>query len=138
MQDYLRTKIVAIGDNIKRLRRDKNWTQGELAKLSGVKVGHISKLERNESDPKLSTIYKLINALGCSPNSIINDVGETNIEGRLAMQFERAQSLPEKDKETVLDLIDKYCIAISLQDLLKENGKSSLRIMTGKTEPIAK
>ena len=133
---YFEVENMALGDNLKRLRRDKEWTQGDLSKASGVKVGHVSKLERNESDPKVSTIYKLINALGCSPNALLQDVKETNVDGLLAIALERASGLPEKDKEIVVDIIDKYCIALSLQSFLKEGSKTSINLMRGKTEPM--
>lgn len=133
---------MALGDNIKRLRRDKQWTQGELAEKSGVKVGHISKLERNESDPKLETIYKLINALGCSPNALLSDISKTSLDGRLEIVLERVQGLPEKEKEHILDVIDKYCIAVGLQGLMEnsQNGgflSLGLSTNTGRTEEMS-
>lgn len=131
---------MALGENLKRLRRDKHWTQGDLAEASGVKVGHISKLERNESDPKISTIYKLINALGCSPNALLSDVSETNLDGLVAMAFERAQQLPEEEKSTLLDLIDKYCLAVSMQAILSDERGRFLgnQLVSGATEPLVK
>lgn len=138
LQEQIERENMAIGDNLKRLRRDKQWTQGDLSKASGVKVGHISKLENNDSDPKLSTLYKLINALECSPNAMLNDIEESNIEGLLEVAFERASGLPEKEKKTVIDLIDKYCLAISMQGLMKDGNKLSFNIMRGKTEPMIK
>lgn len=131
---------MAIGENLKRLRRDKQWTQGDLAEASGVKVGHISKLERNETDPKVSTIYKLINALECSPNAILSDVADTNIEGLMGMAFERAQQLPDDEKNTLLDVIDKYCIAVSMQGIMDKQSGNLLGLMRvgDRTEALVK
>lgn len=131
---------MAIGENLKRLRRDKHLTQGELAEQSGIRVGQVSKIERNEVDPKLSTIYSLINALECSPNALINDVSSTNLDGLLSMALERMQKLPDENKNTLLDIIDKYCIAMSMQALLdKENNKIlGLIPMKGSNEEMAK
>ncbi|WP_399495558.1 helix-turn-helix domain-containing protein, partial [Streptomyces sp. P9(2023)] len=44
---------MSIGENLKRIRRDKGWTQSELANNCGIRLGQISKIERNETDPKL-------------------------------------------------------------------------------------
>ena len=113
---------MAIGENLKRLRRDKQLTQGELAEQSGIRVGQISKIERNEVDPKLSTIYALINALECSPNALLNDVSDTNLDGLLAMVLERMQKLPDHSKNNLIDIIDKYCIATSMQALMDKDS----------------
>ena len=40
---------------IKQVRQEKNMTLETLAKLSGISKGHLSKIEREERDPKLST-----------------------------------------------------------------------------------
>ena len=133
---------MSLGENVKRLRRDKGWTQNDLASKSGVRMGHISKLERNESDPKLETIYKLMGALECSANSLLNDVKNTQLDGLTEMAMERVQKLPEEKKKNLLDVIDQYCIAISLQDLMDNTSKNMFGLginqSTGKTEELIK
>lgn len=48
---------------VKQVRQEKNMTLETLAKLSGVSKGHLSKIERQERDPKLSTIIQIALAL---------------------------------------------------------------------------
>ncbi len=48
---------------IKQVRQEKNMTLETLAKLSGISKGHLSKIERQERDPKLSTIIQIAMAL---------------------------------------------------------------------------
>jgi len=136
LQAYLEGNNMALGDNVKRLRRDKGWSQGDLAEASGIKVGQISKLERNAAEPKSDTIYKLINALGCTPNTLLNDVVKTNTDGLLEMQLERLSNLEEADKKALINLIDKYCIAVSLQNIVDESSKQVFGInrMAGRTQ----
>jgi len=140
LQGQNETLNMALGENIRRLRRDKHWTQGELADKSGVKVGHISKLERNEADPKLETLYKIMDALQCSPNALLNDVQKTSLDGQLEMVIERLQALPEDDKQTLLRVIDKYCIAVSVQEMMEDTSKGFLGIgrFLGKTEEMGR
>lgn len=123
---------MSLGENIKRLRRDKGLTQGELAQMADIKLGHISKLERNESDPKLSTIYKLMNAFNCSADTLLMDPDKTPIDGILKAAFERAINLPETNKRVVIDLIDKYCIAVGLQNSFARPDQTKLMIWQGK------
>ena len=48
---------------VKKVRLEKNMTLETLAKLSGISKGHLSKIERQERDPKLSTIIQIAKAL---------------------------------------------------------------------------
>ncbi|ECG8572487.1 helix-turn-helix transcriptional regulator [Salmonella enterica subsp. enterica serovar Newport] len=108
---------MSIGENLKRIRRDRGWTQGELSLRCKVGFGQISKIERDETDPKLSTIYELMNALGCTADALLIDTEKSSIDSVMAVALERVKQLPEKDKEIILTIIDKYCIAISLQQI---------------------
>lgn len=48
---------------IKQKRKEKGMTLETLSKLSGISKGHLSKIERQERDPKLSTIIQIALAL---------------------------------------------------------------------------
>lgn len=48
---------------IKQKRKEKGMTLETLSKLSGISKGHLSKIERQERDPKLSTIVQIALAL---------------------------------------------------------------------------
>ena len=49
---------------IVRLRNEKNYTQRELAELTGCSQQEISRFENRGHSPKLSTICKIVNNLG--------------------------------------------------------------------------
>ena len=48
---------------LKEVRLKKNITLEELSKLSGISKGHLSKIERQERDPKISTLIQIATAL---------------------------------------------------------------------------
>lgn len=111
---------MSLGANIKTLRQGKGWTQGDLSKASGIKVGHISKLERDDNtDPKLSTLYSLMAALECSANTLIQDADKVGITGKLEAAFEMAQQLPDDEQETIIDIIRKYHKTAGLEQLME-------------------
>lgn len=58
-----RWKSMKIEILIKKVRLKKNMTLETLANLSGISKGHLSKIERQERDPKLSTILQIASAL---------------------------------------------------------------------------
>ncbi|EAV3945068.1 helix-turn-helix domain-containing protein [Salmonella enterica] len=129
---------MSIGENLKRLRRDKGWSQTELANKSKIGLAQISKIEKDKTDPKLSTIYQLINALECTTEALLIDTEKSSVDSILAMALERVKQLPEKDKEIVLTIIDKYCIAISMQKLADKRNLFGYSIIDGKTPEMTK
>jgi len=138
LQDNYEGFNVALGENIKRLRRDKDWTQGDLAEKSGVRVGQISKLESNKAKPGLDTIYALTNALDCTPNALLQDVSSTNTDGRLEMALERLINLPDSEKEALIQVIDNYCLGIAYSNITEsKNGLFGMNVLLGQTEKLS-
>ena len=52
-----------IAKNIKKIRLDNNLSQEKLAELSGLTKGYISKIEKSDTAPPLSTLSKIATAL---------------------------------------------------------------------------
>lgn len=48
---------------IKQVRLEKNMSLNKLSKLSGISKGHLSKMERQEREPRLSTLIQIALAL---------------------------------------------------------------------------
>lgn len=57
---------------IKLLRKQKNLTQVELAKKSGVDRGYLSKIENGEGNPTYDTLQKIAAALDCKVGDLID------------------------------------------------------------------
>ena len=112
---------MALGENLRRLRKEKGWTQHELAERAGIKLTHISTLEKVESDPKLSTIIKLIGALECSPNDLLATDGPKGLAAGLRVAIEKAMRLPSQDKTLLLHLIDKFLVSDQLRKVYELN-----------------
>lgn len=51
------------GQILRRIRTEKDLTQEELADKSGVAQDKISKLENNNHNPTLDTVFRLLGAL---------------------------------------------------------------------------
>jgi transcriptional regulator with XRE-family HTH domain len=61
----------ALGKTIQRLRKAYNMSLGELSEQSGVAKSIISQIERNETNPTLSTVYRLSRALDTSIDEVL-------------------------------------------------------------------
>ena len=57
-------ETMSVGDNIRRFRKEKGWTQAELAELLHVSQQMIGQFENSKKPPKLDTVEKIASALG--------------------------------------------------------------------------
>ena len=55
---------------LKQVRLEKGMTLETLAQLSGISKGHLSKIERQERDPKISTLVLIADALKVNVNDL--------------------------------------------------------------------
>ena len=55
--------LKAFGKNLRRLRREKGWTQEELANEIGIEISQISRIERGLINTTLLTLVKIAEAL---------------------------------------------------------------------------
>lgn len=76
----------AIGVKVKFFRQEKDLTQIELAERSGLSTSLVSKIERGEVQPSLTTLTKISTALGVSPCCF---VFQLNRETSSTEEFER-------------------------------------------------
>ena len=70
---------MSIGENIKRIRKQKGWTQKKLAMELGVSQQNLAQYEGNKRNPKLGTIIKIADGLGVSIDELTNDADENEI-----------------------------------------------------------
>jgi transcriptional regulator with XRE-family HTH domain len=67
----MQSAVVYVGDNLKRLRTLNALTQGELAEKAGLTTAAVARIERDEAEPRPSTLRKLSEALNVQPRELI-------------------------------------------------------------------
>lgn len=92
---------MAIGDFIAQRRREKNWTQEQLAERIGVSNKTVSKWECGKCMPDYSVVENLCRELDVTLNELINGkASERNLQpvnnDVLLKALERAQNLKRK------------------------------------------
>ena len=65
----------SLGKTIQRLRKAYNMSLGDLSEQSGVAKSIISQIERNETNPTLSTVYRLSRALDTTIDEVLRTQG---------------------------------------------------------------
>lgn len=63
-----------LGRNVRVRREGSGMTQEDLAHAAGVHTSEVSRVERAERDPRLSTIVKLANALQTPPGRLLDGI----------------------------------------------------------------
>jgi len=109
----MKTKIktISLGKNVRRLRKEKGWTQRDLAAKLSCTQSIITAYENDVRRPPASKIALLAELFGTSVNDIFAGIqSEKNEKStkdpKLWKRFERIQQLPPHEKRTVLKMID--------------------------------
>ncbi len=78
-----------IAYNLKKLRKERNLSQGQLADMAGVSKVIISQIEKGDSNPTINTIWKLTGALKLPYTSLleINTAKTEHIKKREAAEL---------------------------------------------------
>ena len=103
-------KNMKIGDKIKKAREAKGWSQKEVALSLKMDQSQYSKIENNKTDPHLSTIEKIAEALGVSTeelfvaDKVFKEV--SSFDKSLVEKMQLVEQLEENEKKSVFFIID--------------------------------
>ena len=94
---------LTIGENIKKYRKAKGFTQKELAESVGVAAITIQQYERNVREPKMDTVVRLAQALGIS----VADLYGSCITDFVERSAQERTTEARKERQTALHKIDR-------------------------------
>lgn len=101
-----------VGEMIFRLRKERGWTQKELADLVEMHPNHVSRMETNKMQPRRSTLEKLA------------EVFQLNVEDLLTLAGINGRDLSQRLAEEDPDL----AALMSQVPLLQNEQKEALRV----------
>jgi transcriptional regulator with XRE-family HTH domain len=64
---------MTIGERLRKLRRDKNWTQDELAKQMGMLAGNVARYENGLNTPRKKMLERFAAAFQISVEALESD-----------------------------------------------------------------
>lgn len=77
-QEYLENYVSKFAaNNIRNLRKNRGWSQGELAERANSTTSQISRLERGNLQLTVRWLELIANALHCKPYQLISNIRET-------------------------------------------------------------
>ncbi|MDP9476791.1 MAG: helix-turn-helix domain-containing protein [Actinomycetota bacterium] len=63
--------VVYIGEKLRQLREQRALRQEDLAALASVGKNTVNRIEKNRTEPHMTTIRKLAEALGVDPSELV-------------------------------------------------------------------
>lgn len=111
-------QFYAIGKKIKAARKNLGMTQKELANRTGYTESGISRIEKGEIDLPVSKIKSLSQTLRVPVDYLIGDY-LVEVESDPA---ELLRSLPKKQQQEILNMIEQQINAQEAEKWQKQNG----------------
>jgi len=102
--------MIITGTMLKKLRTEAGLTQRRLAALVGVSQAHIAKIEKENVDPRLSTVNKILQVL-------------TEGEGKKCRDIMTPKVIFAKPKDNILKISELMMTHAISQLPVVENGK---------------
>jgi len=105
------------GKRLAILRKEKKLSQSDLAKQLNTSVSVISRYERNEMVPSVSTALKLAEMLGTTVGYLLGESDDSNLfkDPGMLKRFKDISQLDSKSKEHILFAIDSMIRSVKLQ-----------------------
>ena len=107
---------MTFGQKITSVRKQKEMSQAELGKLSGVNGDIVGKYERDEMKPSIETAKKLADALEVSLDYLVG--GELKVlDKKTLKRLQDIDKLPDVDKQNIFYTLDGLIKAAKLKAL---------------------
>jgi len=131
---------MSIGQNLKKIRNQRNLTQGQLADNAKLSLNQISRIERGTAKPELETIKKLAIALYCSSDELIFDDHEYITSDELRILFSAVEDLSDDKKQMIQDFIEAMIMKSDVEKWVnkttkKEEEKALRKIIDSEYKP---
>lgn len=120
MQDVSIRK--ALGQRIKQLRKDKTWTQKELANQIGISHAQLNKYESGQNTPPLDKLMMLADVLTTSVDFLLGGHHKEDLpvyNSRLIQRFQTIESFAPEEREIVITLLDAMIAKHNMETTLK-------------------
>jgi transcriptional regulator with XRE-family HTH domain len=117
---------MALADNIKKIREEKNFLQKQVATHIGVDKSTYSKIEKGSREVTVKELQKMAELFNVSIDQIVNFEGdipkEVTIQDKTSVeQMNLIQQLDDDDKQTIFKLIDKMLTNKKFKDFFNKN-----------------
>jgi transcriptional regulator with XRE-family HTH domain len=120
MQDTALRK--AFGTRVKQLRKDRNWSQKQLAGQVDIRFQLLNKYEGGQHIPPAETLIKLADVLGTTVDYLLTGNPQhehPNVDETLFRRFQALERFDNEDKQTVIKVIDALIAKHQVEHAIK-------------------
>jgi transcriptional regulator with XRE-family HTH domain len=107
-----------IGAKITMLRKQKGWSQTELAKKIDCSRATLINYEGNKNIPSIDVAAKIAKALGVTLDYLVKDGEYEQIDKETLKRLKEIQKLSSENKSHVFALLDAFIKQTKLQSIL--------------------
>ncbi|PWJ51226.1 helix-turn-helix protein [Dyadobacter jejuensis] len=93
---------------ITALRKEKGWSQTDLARESSISREILGKYERGEAAPSIDFAKRIADALGVTLDYLVGEGQSASLDKKNVQRLQAIEQLPEDEKKTVFALLDAF------------------------------
>lgn len=101
------------------LRKERDWSQSDLAAKSGVSREMIGKYERDEALPSIEAAKKIADAFDVSLDYLVGEGINSKFDKMTVKRIQDIDKLEDSDREHVFAMLDAFLAKNKLQAILK-------------------
>ena len=118
----------ALGSRLKQLRKQKRWSQKELAGKVDLRFQQLNKYESGLNIPPAEMLVRLADALGTSVDYLLtgNPMEDSPLaSSRLFQRFKTLEGMSPSDQEAIITLIDAVIVKHKMEGALTPVDQST-------------
>jgi transcriptional regulator with XRE-family HTH domain len=97
-----------ISHRISALRKEKNWSQGELAQKIEASREIIGKYERGENMPSIEMLSKMSKAFGVTVDFLMGESENASFDKKVVDRINDIQKMDVETQNILFNVIDTY------------------------------
>ena len=97
-----------IGERITQLRKQKGWSQNDLAKAIEASRDMIGKYERNDNLPSVEVAFKLADIFEVSVDYLLGKGQHASYDKETIKRLESIENLDSETRKTLFQVIDTF------------------------------
>ncbi len=110
--------LVRGGAQLRAIRKERGYTQEQLAELAKLSIRHIAGIEKGEANPSFEVLNTIIAVLGTSFDAIFNPADE-QVERELQEITGLYRACPEQGRRLILAAVRALAHEIMCDDMIK-------------------